>query len=200
MALLRFAFVCQSNVNRSVAAHKLALEQKDFAFENVESYGVGSSVKLPGEAADSPNRYNFDEVAYAEILDDLLSKNEAYYQKLGVIDMLRRDIEVKQGPMRWQDRNRTIDLFDVVVTFERRVYDVVLQDLSRADARYPCVVINIEVKDTAQEAVASAPDAVFLCQSIANAGDDWEDAVEEVLQSFAANRGREVPDYDICYQ
>jgi RNA polymerase II subunit A C-terminal domain phosphatase SSU72 len=200
MALLRFAFVCQSNVNRSVAAHKLALEQKDFAFENVESYGVGSSVKLPGEAADSPNRYNFDEVAYAEILDDLLSKNEAYYQKLGVIDMLRRDTEVKQGPMRWQDRNRTIDLFDVVVTFERRVYDVVLQDLSRADARYPCVVINIEVKDTAQEAVASAPDAVFLCQSIANAGDDWEDAVEEVLQSFAANRGREVPDYDICYQ
>lgn len=200
MALLRFAFVCQSNVNRSVAAHKLALEQKDFAFENVESYGVGSSVKLPGEAADSPNRYNFDEVAYAEILDDLLSKNEAYYQKLGVIDMLRRDTQVKQGPMRWQDRNRTIDLFDVVVTFERRVYDVVLQDLSRADARYPCVVINIEVKDTAQEAVASAPDAVFLCQSIANAGDDWEDAVEEVLQSFAANRGREVPDYDICYQ
>ena len=200
MALLRFAFVCQSNVNRSVAAHKLALEQKDFAFENVESYGVGSSVKLPGEAADSPIRYNFDEVAYAEILDDLLSKNEAYYQKLGVIDMLRRDTQVKQGPMRWQDRNRTIDLFDVVVTFERRVYDVVLQDLSRADARYPCVVINIEVKDTAQEAVASAPDAVFLCQSIANAGDDWEDAVEEVLQSFAANRGREVPDYDICYQ
>ena len=202
MALLRYAFICQSNVNRSVAAHKLAQEQKpeDFAFDKVESYGVGSGVKLPGEAADSPNRYNFDEVAYTEILEDLLSKNEAYYQKLGVIDMLRRDIEVKRGPMRWQNRKRTIDLYDVVVTFEKRVYDIVLQDLSRAHAGYPCVVINIEVKDTAQEAVASAPDAVFLCQSIANEGDDWESTIEDVLQSFAANRGRQVPEYDICYQ
>jgi hypothetical protein len=27
MQLLRYAFICQSNVNRSVAAHKLAQEQ-----------------------------------------------------------------------------------------------------------------------------------------------------------------------------
>jgi len=201
MQLLRYAFICQSNVNRSVAAHKLAQEQNpdDFAFDKVESYGVGTSVKLPGEAADSPNRYNFDEVTYTEILEDLLSKNEAYYQKLGVIDMLRRDVEVKRGPLRWQNRNRTIDHYDVVVTFEKRVYDIVLQDLSRTDAGYPCVVINLEVVDTAQDALASAPDAVYLCQSIANEGEDWEAAIEDVLQSFAASRARQVPDYDISY-
>ena len=202
MGLLRFAFICQSNVNRSVAVHKMALEQSSasFAFDKVESYGVGTSVKLPGENADSPNRYNFDEVSYADMLDDLRSKNEAYYRKLGLIDMLLRDAEVKRGPMRWQSRNRTIDLYDVIVTFERRVYDVVLQDLSRADAGYPCVVINLEVKDTTSDAVASAPDALCLCQSIASAGDDWEGAVEDILEFFAEKRGREVPEYDVCYQ
>ena len=199
--LLRYAFVCQSNVNRSVAAHKLAQEQSPeaFAYEKIESYGVGSSVKLPGEAADSPNRYAFDKVAYTEILKDLREKNEPYYRKLGILDMLERDAQVKRGPMKWQSRNRTVDLFDVIVTFERRVYDIVLHDLSGSEARYPCVVINIEVKDTASEAVASAPDAVHLCQAIAKAGDDWEDCIEDVLEDFRETRGREV-DYDICYQ
>lgn len=63
---LRFAMVCASNMNRSMEAHRLALE----AELNVRSFGVGQHVKLPGASQNSPNVYNFG-TTYKYILDDL---------------------------------------------------------------------------------------------------------------------------------
>lgn len=162
---------------------------------NVASYGVGKSVKLPGEDAESQNRYAFDSTAYEDIWEDLNKKNESYYRHIGVLDMLERDMKVKRGPQRWQNRS---ELFDVVLAFERRVYDIVLADLERKNGSHPCIVINMEVKDSASEALLAAPEALKLCQAIQEAGDDWEDSIEEVLSEFT-KQGRSV-EYDVCYQ
>jgi len=193
---LRFAMICASNVNRSVAAHMKLLEA-GFSSDAVESYGVGQAVKLPGEAVDSPNRYEFDAVAYQEILDDLKAKNESFYRSKGILDMLERDVTVKRGPNKWQSRNRTRDRFDIILTFEKRVFDVVVEDLS-AGSGLACAVINMEVMDTATEAVEAAPDAVMLCQAIREAG-EWEETIEDVLEEFTSKRDRSV-EYEICYQ
>jgi RNA polymerase II subunit A C-terminal domain phosphatase SSU72 len=194
MVELRFAMVCASNVNRSVAAHALLKE----AGLEVESYGVGSSVKLPGEAVTTPNRYAFDSVAYEDILKDLRGKNEEYYRSLGIIDMLERDIKVKRGPKKWQSRRRD-EVFDVVVAFEQRVYDIVVADLQQRNGSQPCIVINMEVKDSASEAVLAAPEALKLCQAIqSQSEDDWEDNIEDILGEFTT-QGRKMS-YDICYQ
>ena len=193
---LRFAMICASNVNRSAAAHSQLL-QAGFSNDAVESYGVGRAVKLPGETVDSPNCYHFDQVTYQEIIDDLKTKNEDLYRQNGILAMLERDVQVKRGPNRWQSRNRTTDVFDIILTFEKRVFDIVVQDLAEGTG-LACAVINMEVKDTAAEAVKAAPDAVALCRALRDAG-EWEDTIEDVLEDFTSNHEREV-DYEVCYQ
>ena len=65
---LRIAVICSSNMNRSMEAHAY-LSKKGF---NVKSFGTGDKVKLPGNAPDRPNIYDFD-CSYEEIYNDLLS-------------------------------------------------------------------------------------------------------------------------------
>lgn len=100
---LRFAMVCSANVNRSVAAH-IALKNAGLS---VESFGSGTTVKLPGSSAGNPNVYQFGEHTYADILADLESKDLVLYTRNGLIDMLKRDAALKKGPQRFQDHKST---------------------------------------------------------------------------------------------
>eukprot|EP00889_Picochlorum_renovo_P006127 jgi/Picre1/33157/NNA_008482.t1 len=147
MSDLRFAMICASNVNRSVAAHALL---KEHGFD-VESFGVGNSVKLPGLTVQQPN--------------DMI---------LMLRHMMQRDMGVKPRPQRWQNRTDKDGLFDVIVTFEKRVMDIVIADLQSKNGVHPCAVINMEVKDSASEAQVAAPHALKLCTMIADVGEDWE--------------------------
>ena len=52
----RFAMVCAANMNRSMEAHKVALN----AGLDVKSYGAGNRVKLPGASRDNPNVFEFE--------------------------------------------------------------------------------------------------------------------------------------------
>ena len=67
----------------------------------VESYGTGAKVKLPGESLESPNVYEFG-TKYTFMLEDLQSKSEEYYRKRGLIQMLERNSSIKGAPERWQ--------------------------------------------------------------------------------------------------
>lgn len=118
---VKIALVCQSNLNRSMEAHHM-LKNKGYG---CSSFGAGTKVRMPGEAMNRPNVYEFG-TPYEEIYKDLLTKNAIRYTKNGMMRMVERDALVKRAPERFQLSNQR---FDLVITFEERVYDLVITDL-----------------------------------------------------------------------
>ena len=163
---LRIASICSSNMNRSMEGHKV-LTAAGF---NVSSYGTGTQVKLPGPSKDKPNVYDFG-TPYSEILADLKSQDEQLYIRNRMVDLLERNVGIKTAPERWQDE--LIAKFDIVITFEERVYDAVVDEFQvRQDAvdnpldGPPVHCINIETKDTPEESEKNVKKALMLCQRV----------------------------------
>lgn len=48
------------------------------------------------------------------------------YKRNGILPMLKRNLGVKLAPQRWQD-NAADGSFDVVLTFEEKVFDMVIE-------------------------------------------------------------------------
>ena len=69
MSALKIAVVCSSNMNRSMEAHH-ALAKKKF---NVESFGTGSQIKIPGPTRNEPNCYSFGKAFFGTSKSDSLS-------------------------------------------------------------------------------------------------------------------------------
>ncbi|EKX53726.1 hypothetical protein GUITHDRAFT_64039 [Guillardia theta CCMP2712] len=182
---LNFATVCSSNMNRSMEAHKQLLHS---GF-NVTSFGTGTNVRLPGPSQDKPNVYEFG-TPYAEILVDLQRKDENLYRNNGLIAMLQRNVNVKRAPERWQDMDQNRKL-DVVLTYEERVFDAVLQDLQGRESENMRAmhVINLETIDKHEEAVIAAQDTCQLCRMLESAA-DLESEIMEVLSKFEKNSKR----------
>ena len=105
--------------------------------------------------------------------------------------MLERNASIKTAPERWQDRPH-VD-FDVVVTFEQRVFDRVVEDLQSRSTRtlQPVLVVNLETKDNHSEAAAAAPLTLKLCEHL-RAEEDWEDEIESIVQKFSEDTGKHV--------
>jgi len=171
------ALVCQSNVNRSMEAHAM-LQKKGY---KVRSFGAGSKVRLPGESVHKPNIYSFG-TPYEEIYQDLKKKNQARYTKNGMLSMLDRNRKLKLKPERWQDEKSH---FDVVITYERRVYESLLSDVEdRGGGEFrPAHLINLDTTDSHQEAQAGAHLTLQLIERIYKA-EDWEDEIIEILDEF----------------
>lgn len=55
--------------------------------------------------------------------------------------MLKRNLGVKNAPQRWQD-NAADGCFDVVMTFEEKVFDIVIEGQLLS---FPCDITNIPV-------------------------------------------------------
>ncbi|XP_024520465.1 RNA polymerase II subunit A C-terminal domain phosphatase ssu72 isoform X1 [Selaginella moellendorffii] len=159
---LRHAMVCASNQNRSMEAH--ALLQREGL--DVSSYGTGNQVKLPGPTIRDPNIYQFG-TPYTAIIEDLKNKDPDLYKRNGLLPMLKRNASVKDAPQRWQD-NAGDGAFDVVLTFEERVFDLVNEDLqNREQTLFKTVlVVNLDVKDNHEEAAVGAKLALDLCKKV----------------------------------
>mmetsp|Transcript_37694 Transcript_37694/g.63442 ORF Transcript_37694/g.63442 Transcript_37694/m.63442 type:complete len:192 (+) Transcript_37694:327-902(+) len=187
----RYAMVCASNMNRSMEAHNTL---KDANFQ-VSSYGVGSHVKLPGPNAKSPNTYPFG-TPYQFIYDDLKAKDEELYTRNSLLYMADRNLKVKLAPERWQDNK---DRFDVVLAFEESVFEKVVEDLQNREqtSGASVLVLNLDVKDSPQEAALAAPHALELCEML-EASDDWESDVDHIVDEFQQKCGRR-PLYSICF-
>jgi len=185
--------VCASNQNRSMEAHAL-LQREGF---KVESYGTGTSVKLPGPSAKEPNVYAFG-TPYKQILDELTKKDPSLYRRNGLIPMLQRNKEVKFAPQKWQD-NEEDGPFDIIVAFEERVFDLIVTDLQARPLQLmqSALVINLDIKDSHEEATVGAKLVLQLCQMFEKV-EPWEDYVMEVLPKFEKMTGRRLL-YSICF-
>ncbi|KAL9650503.1 hypothetical protein ABK040_004722 [Willaertia magna] len=148
---LSFAVICASNQNRSMSAHYVL--QKKYGL-TVSSFGTGTSVKLPGKFRDTPNIYDFG-TPYQDMFEDLKQQDEEFYTRNGLLKMLQRNAQIKRAPERWQENTKH---FDIVITFEDRVFDAVIESLVSNNLMYdrPTHVININVKDNHEEADRNA--------------------------------------------
>ncbi|TYI83732.1 hypothetical protein E1A91_D05G313700v1 [Gossypium mustelinum] len=183
----RYAMVCSSNQNRSMEAHSL-LKNQGF---DVSSYGTGAHVKLPGPSLREPNVYEFG-TPYKHMFDDLRRKDPELYKRNGILPMLKRNLSVKLAPQRWQD-NAVDGCFDIVFTFEEKVFDMVLEDLHNRDQVLlkSVLVINLEVKDNHEEAAIGARIALDLCEQI-EAVESWEDSIDDIMVSFENKHRRKL--------
>jgi len=188
----RFAMVCAANMNRSMEAHKVVAN----AGLDVRSFGAGSRVKLPGADRDNPNVFDFGATTYQQIYDKLMAEDAKLYARNGLKDMLERNMKIKPAPQRWQDHPVECD---VAVCVEERVFDNVVQDVrSRGAGSGECLlVVNLDVADSHENALAAAPQALKLCQMIENS-DDWECELDEIMDKFQAEEGRR-PLYSVCF-
>lgn len=192
----RYAVVCAANFNRSMEAHKVLAERG----LDVASFGAASRVKLPGASRDDPNVYDFDSITYEDIASDLERQPRETvenYEARGMFEMLRRNAKIKPAPQRWQthsDRAR----FDVVVCFEERVFDLVMEDLrAKNGTREGVLVVNLDVRDSHDSSVDAAPRALRLCEAL-EASEDWESEVDEIMNAFEEAEGMR-PLYGVCY-
>ncbi|ELW71822.1 RNA polymerase II subunit A C-terminal domain phosphatase SSU72 [Tupaia chinensis] len=180
---LRLAVVCMSNINRSMEAHSM-LRKKGIS---VRSFGTASFVKLPGTRRKRPVVYNFA-TTYKEMSDDLVRKDREFYTKNGILHILGRNERIKPGPERFQD---CTDPFDVIFTCEESVYDRVVEYLySREQETFqPVHVINVDIKDTQEEATLGAFLIYELCQCLQQA-EDMEDSVGKLLLEMEEKSGK----------
>ncbi|GLU18386.1 hypothetical protein SLE2022_346920 [Rubroshorea leprosula] len=183
----RYAMVCSSNQNRSMEAHSL-LKKQGF---DVSSYGTGAHVKLPGPSLREPNVYDFG-TPYKQMFDDLRRKDPELYKRNGILPMLKRNSSVKLAPQRWQD-NAADGSFDIVLTFEEKVFDMVVEDLHSRDQvlMKTVLIINLEVKDNHEEAAIGARLALDLCQAIEDA-ESWEESIDDIIVAFENKHRRKL--------
>jgi len=184
---LRHAMVCASNQNRSMEAHAL-LKKHGF---DVSSYGTGAHVKLPGPSIREPNVYDFG-TPYRRMFDDLKRKDPELYKRNGLLQMLKRNLSVKMAPQRWQE-NAVDGPFDVVFTFEERVFDMVIEDLQNREPilMRSVLVVNLDVKDSHEEAAGGARLALDLCQKL-EAANAWEDEIDDIVMRFERQHRRKL--------
>ncbi|WZZ05863.1 hypothetical protein YC2023_091784 [Brassica napus] len=197
----RYAMVCSSNQNRSMEAHFLLKRQG----LDVASYGTGSHVKLPGPSAREPNVYDFG-TPYKQMFDELRRKDPELYKRNGILQMLKRNLNVKLAPQRWQD-NAADGVFDVVMTFEEKVFDSVLEDLNNREQSLmkTILVMNLEVKDNHEEAAIGGRLALELCQevnvpiglfvhnqSLIEGNETWEDTIDDIVAGFEKQQRRKL--------
>ncbi|XP_044476322.1 RNA polymerase II subunit A C-terminal domain phosphatase SSU72 [Mangifera indica] len=187
MMKFRYAMVCSSNQNRSMEAHSL-LKRQGF---DVSSYGTGAHVKLPGPSLREPNVYDFG-TPYKQMFDDLRRKDPELYKRNGILPMLKRNSSVKLAPQRWQD-NALDGSFDIVFTFEEKVFDMVIEDLHNREQNLmkSVLVINLEVKDNHEEAAIGGRLTLDLCQEIEKT-ENWEESIDDIVAAFEKQHRRKL--------
>lgn len=118
----RFAMVCRSNMNRSMANHSILLQYKF----DVVSYGIGKEVKVPSR--DKKGRTFPFGTPYQEMLDFLVKDDEEFNNRTKVIPMLHRNVKIKKFPQDFReipsDFLRTIN---VIVCSEFDIFERVVE-------------------------------------------------------------------------
>jgi len=182
------------------------------------SFGTNSMVRLPGPSISQPNVYSFNSTAYNTMYEDLASKDPRLYRANGLLPMLDRNRTIKWGPERWQDwrvgaprvderfandkgaRGAEGGVVDVVLTCEERCWEAVLEDLHARGGplNRPVHVINVDIKDTNDDAIVGGEGILDLAKSLDTAAREerdkqpsssavssaWEDGLADARSGF----------------
>lgn len=188
---VRYACVCSSNVNRSMAAHEV-LKKHNY---RVSSYGTNIHVKMPGPRPDKPNVYEFG-TTYQEIYDDLLRQDNPFYREIGLIDMIDRDRHIKTKPEKFAHTFDRGEVFDIIFTYQEHVMEAVIMEFHRnGNASFElCTVVNIETPDDHAHALESAKTTLQLAKTIEQLTSIPEE-IEAALSEFVRQR----PDAGITF-
>ncbi|GMT14887.1 hypothetical protein PFISCL1PPCAC_6184, partial [Pristionchus fissidentatus] len=189
---VKFAVSCSSNMNRSMEAHSFLLKR---GFD-IESYGSGNQVKLPGPAVDKPNCYEFG-TSYDFIYNDLKRKDNQFYTQNGLLNMLDRNRRIKEAPQRFQLEKEE---FDVILALEERVYDQIIEDLHtrEQDSGQGVHVVNIDIQDNHEEATIGAWLVCDICAKL-EAAEDLDQEIDEILTEFETKNPKRNILHTICF-
>jgi len=121
------------------------------------------------------------------------------YKRNGLLPMLKRNTSVKLAPQRWQD-NAGDGVFDMIMTFEERVFDLVVEDMNNREPKLmkSVLIINMDVKDNHEEAGVGAKLAVELCQKLEAIDGDWEEIIDDLITGFEKQHKRRLA-YSIAF-
>jgi RNA polymerase II-interacting protein involved in transcription start site selection len=178
----------------------------------VESYGTGTQVRLPGRSAMEPRVFKFG-TRYEDMYKSLAAtdEDEAFFTQNGVLGLCRRGAAVKAGPQRWQDTsNSDVTKHDVVIAFEERIYDAVVDDLQTREPTEDFEAIHVvclDTKDNPHEAKVQGRVALELCwlleitaKRVGKEGLVAE--IPEILDAFQNERLKHTPIkvlHQLCY-
>eukprot|EP00696_Hemimastix_kukwesjijk_P007877 gnl/Hemi2/19984_TR6632_c0_g2_i2.p1 gnl/Hemi2/19984_TR6632_c0_g2~~gnl/Hemi2/19984_TR6632_c0_g2_i2.p1 ORF type:complete len:189 (-),score=71.97 gnl/Hemi2/19984_TR6632_c0_g2_i2:157-681(-) len=163
-------------------AHSL-LKRKNKYY--VRSFGTNTHVKIPGPTSYQPNVYEFG-TPYTAIKEDLARKDLDLYTRIGLLSLLERNGETKFAPEQWQ---QSPERFDLVVTFDEKCFDIVVEDLQSRGSMSgnPVHVINLETKDNAEDALVSSHLLAHFLLALERSA-DWQSDVSVVLAEFEDQR------------
>lgn len=144
---------------------------------------------------------------YEQMYQSLAATPEdaAYFTRNGVLHLCQRGAAVKKAPQRWQDTpTEDIQRHDVVIAFEERIFDAVIEDLQLREPTEdfkPILVICLDTKDNPHEAAVQGQVCLDLCWRLEKCQDLQTEAIE-VLEDFQEERAKVTPIkvlYQICY-
>jgi RNA polymerase II subunit A C-terminal domain phosphatase SSU72 len=111
---------------------------------------------------------------------------------------------VKESATRWQDTSsETVASHDVVLAFEERIFDAVIEDLQTRDPGEfkPVLVICLDTKDNPAEAAKAGLTALEMCWRIEKCEDLLSEA-GDIIEEFGEQKMKESSVkilYQICY-
>jgi RNA polymerase II subunit A C-terminal domain phosphatase SSU72 len=163
--------------------------------------------RLPGRSAMEPRIFKFG-TPYEEMFKSMVAtpEDEAFFVRNGVLQLCRRGAAVKKAPQRWQDQtSEFVAQHDVVIAFEERIFDAVVEDLQIREPTEnfaPIHVICLDTKDNPHEAQLQGQVALELCWELEQAGDELVAQAAEIVDRFQNERMNHTPIkvlYQLCY-
>jgi RNA polymerase II subunit A C-terminal domain phosphatase SSU72 len=145
---------------------------------------------------------------YEEMYNSLSAtpEDEAFFVRNGVLQLCTRGAAVKKAPQRWQDQtSEFVAQHDVVIAFEERIFDAVIEDLQIREPTEnfePIHVICLDTKDNPHEAQLQGRVALELCWRLEAAADTLTDDAAEIVDKFERERMTHTPIkvlYQLCY-
>jgi len=133
-------------------------------------------------------------------------KIKLFFSRNGVLQLCRRGAAVKSAPQRWQDMpSEFVAHHDVVIAFEERIFDAVIEDLQMrepTESFAPIHVICLDTKDNPHEAALQGRVALELCWLLEAAADDLVTEAPVIVEAFQDERMTHTPIkvlYQLCY-